>query len=217
MMEVSMPTIEWGDARSRVYQIGIDRGVLYVPSYPGVPWNGLVSVAEAPAGGTANEFFIDGQKYMGSATLEEYAATIESFSSPAGFAPCAGYFQMSPGLFATHQPRESFGFSYRTMIGDDVLGTNRGYKVHIVYNASAKTADFAKETINSGPNVKSRTWDITTVPVSVPSFRPTSHFVVDSTKIDPAILSVIEGILYGTVTDDPRLLTAQELSAMVGT
>jgi hypothetical protein len=211
-----MPTIVWDDATARIFQAGIDRGMLYVPPFPGVAWNGLVSIAEAPSGGQASEFFIDGQKYMNISSVENYESTIESFASPDEFAPCAGYYQMSPGLFATHQPRGKFGFSYRTLIGDGVVGASLGYKIHLVYNALAKTADFTRQTITDKPNVTSRTWDISTVPVAIPSFNPTSHFVVDSTVTDPLVLSAIENILYGTSTDDPRLLTAEELVALVG-
>lgn len=211
-----MPRVDWNATGTRRFQTGIDRGMIYIPPYPGVAWNGLVSVSEAPSGGSANEFFIDGQKYMNVASLEEFAATIEAFSTPDSFAPCAGYAQLSPGLFVTNQIRQQFGFSYRTLLGDDVLGTSLGYKIHLVYNALAKTSDFVRETTTDSPNVKSRAWDISTVPVSADSYKPTSHFVVDSTRFDPSIITSLENILYGAVSTDPRLPDISELVTLVG-
>ncbi len=211
-----MPRVQWDTAGARVFETGVDRGMLYVPPYPGVAWNGLSRVTESPTGGVAAEYFIDAQKYLGVASLEEYAATIEAYSSPQEFAPCAGFIRLSPGLFAGDQPRKLFGFSYRTLVGDDVQGTSAGYKIHLIYNVLAKTGDFTHESVGDTANVRPYSWTITAVPEAVALFKPLSHFVADSRKILAEALADLEDILYGTDITDPRFPTVQELITLVG-
>jgi Calcineurin-like phosphoesterase len=212
-----MPRLRWDDNGSRVFETGIDRGVLYLPSLPGIPWNGLTKVSEAPSGGTAKEFYIDGEKYLSDSVLEEYAATIEAFSSPAEFAPCAGLLKISQGLYADNQPRKPFGFSYRTLVGDDIQGTSAGYKIHLVYNAMAKPSGFTYQTIGDRSSAKPYSWAITAIPELVENSRPTAHFVIDSRKTDPAALNAIENALYGSETDISRLLPVADLLVMLET
>ncbi len=211
-----MPRAQWDTEGTKVFETGIDRGMLYVPPYPGVAWNGLSKVSETPTGGTASEYFVDGQKYLGVPSLEEYSAIIEAYSSPAEFAPCAGLIRLSPGLFAGDQPRRPFGFSYRTLVGDDTQGISLGYKIHLVYNAIAKNADFTYETIGETPNVRPYSWTITAVPEVASLFKPAAHFVVDSRKVTAGVLADVEDILYGTEVSDPRFPTLQELMTLVG-
>jgi hypothetical protein len=212
-----VPRVQWDTEGTRVFEVGVDRGMLYVPLLPGVAWNGLIKVSEAPTGGTAREFYIDGQKFQNLASLEEFSATIETFSFPPEFASCAGMLRMSPGLLVSNQPRQSFGFSYRTLVGDDILGTDAGYKLHVVYNAVAKTTDLTRRTESNSVSVDPYSLTIAGTPEKVSGFKPTSHFVVDSRKLHPAVLKVIEDALYGTATSDPHLLSAQDLMQIIFT
>lgn len=199
-----MTRVVWDKTGTRLFQTGIDRGVLYVGNV-GVPWNGLVSVTESPTGGDATPTFLDGQKVLNVPGGESFAATIEAYGIPIEFAPCAGWSMIASGLFATEQPKTTFGFSYRTLIGNDGEGTSLGYKVHIVFNALAKNSDFSRETITEKPSVKTHSWDITTVPLPIAGRRATAHIVFDSRLVPGANLAKIEGILYGTDTTDPSL------------
>src|SRR5215475_2966982 len=133
-----MAQLVWDDDGNKYFETGIDRGVLYLPYMPGMVWNGLVRVTESPSGGTPREFYQDGAKYLNLTSIEEYSATIEAISAPKEFSAATGRFELSPGLFVSGQNRQSFGFSYRTLIGNDLLGTDAGYKIHVVYNALAK-------------------------------------------------------------------------------
>jgi hypothetical protein len=209
------PIRESPPSGSRVFETGVDRGMLYVKPFAGVAWNGLVSISETPSDRGINEYYIDGVKYLAVAGLEEYAATIEAFSSPPEFAPCTGFLKLSSGLFADGQPGKQFGFAYRTLIGDDLQGTSLGYKVHLVYNVLARTEDFSNDSIGDSSNVTPRSWSVTAVPETATAFKPTSHFVVDSRRIDSGVLSAIEDVLYGTVSTDPRLPSIEELVTMV--
>jgi hypothetical protein len=211
-----MPKVVWDDTGKRVLEAGIDRGMLYVSPFAGVAWNGLVEVSESPVGGDAREFFIDGEKYLNLMSPEEFTATVTAFSSPYEFGPCAGFLKLSPGLFTDGQPRKRFGFSYRSLVFNDVLGSGAGYKIHLVYNALARTSAFTHETSGAKPNFDPYSWEIVTTPEILPGASPSAHFVIDSRKTDSGTLAGIENILYGTSLTDPRLLTAQELVMMVG-
>jgi len=210
-----VPKVQWDEMGSRRFETGVDRGMLYVPSRAGVVWNGLVGVSEVPIGGTAREFYIDGEKYMNLASLEEYSATIEAYSSPPEFALCAGLLRLSPGLYACDQHRDAFSFSYRTSIGYNLQSYSVGYKVHLVYNVTATVADFTHETMTDRHPLKTRSWTIFTTPEEIPSVKSASHFVVNSLKVDPADLASVEDILYGTSTTDPRFPTVEELMPLV--
>jgi hypothetical protein len=210
-----VPRVEWDAVGARVFEAGVNRGMLYVGSDPGVAWNGLTKVSEVPVGGTAKEVYRDGDKIINLVSLEEYSATIEAFSAPKAFDPCSGILNLAPGLFACEQPRKKFGFSYRTLIGDDVRGLYGAYLIHLVYNVTAKSPEFLNETRSDRPNVRPRTWSITTEPLYGVWPKPTSHFMIDTREYAPADIQVVEDTLYGTSTTDPRMLTATELGLLV--
>lgn len=200
-----MTRIIWDKTGTRLFQTGIDRGMLYVGNNAGVPWNGLVSVTESPTGGDATPTFLDGQKVLNVAGGESFGATIEAYGIPIEFAPCAGWYEIASGLFATDQPKTTFGFSYRTLTGSDDEGIDLGYKVHIIFNALAKNLDFSRETITDKPSVKIHSWDITTVPLPVAGRRATAHLIFDTRHVARENMAKIEEILYGTDTTDPAL------------
>lgn len=222
-----MTRLSWGTTGERYFEAGVDRGVLFVgnvdemvwnSSYPnmeGVAWNGLVAVKEAPSGGVPTPFFYDGFKYRQLAAAEEFTATIEALSAPRSFEQCDGSSQMSNGLFATQQPRKQFSLSYRTKIGSD-LASDLAYKIHLVYNALAAPTQQNNSTLSNTITPITFSWAISTAPVRVPGFKPTSHFVVDSRYTAPDILAELEDILYGTDLLPPRLITPEELANMFG-
>lgn len=211
-----MPKVQWDVVGARAFETGVDRGMLYVPPLAGVPWNGLVNISENPTGGAARGFYVDGEKYLNLSSLEEPSATIEAFSSPPEFAPCEGLIQLAPGLFACDQRCKAFSLSYRTLLGDDVRALSAGYRVHLIYNVTAKLSEFIHETMSQTVPMKTHTWTISMTPEDVPSVKPASHFVVNSLNVDPAGLASVEDILYGTDTDDPRFPTVSELMGLVG-
>jgi len=210
-----MTKLSWGDPGDRLYENGVDRGVLYVDDQ-GYAWNGLLSVEEKSSGGEVRDLFIDGVKYAEVTGVENFEGTIEALSSPDAFADCDGSGQVIPGLYATHQIRKYFGMSYRTMVGNDVDGQNHGYKIHVLYNVRAGDSERKNETINSNDPI-AFSWPITTIPVEHAGIRPTAHFVIDSTEIAADILLVLENTLYGTSTSDPYLPSFEDLVALIAT
>lgn len=209
-----MTRITWGDIGQRFYETGVDRGVLYVGEQPGVPWMGLVSVSENPTGGEAKPYYIDGIKYLNISAAEEFEATIEALQSPPEFASCDGNVAIQNGLIVTAQPRKSFGFSYRTLLGNDVDADDHAYKIHLVYNALAAPASRANNTLSDTVNVSTLSWNITTKPPTITGFKPTAHLVIDSRTTDPVKLATIEDILYGDESESARMPTPDELIAI---
>lgn len=222
-----MTRLSWGVVGEKFFEAGVDRGVLFVgdvdrlawdsssPDMEGVAWNGLVAVKEAPSGGTPTPFFYDGFKYRQLASAEEFTATIDALSAPWQFAQCDGSSQMSNGLFATQQPRKQFSLSYRTKVGNDV-SQDLGYKIHIVYNALAAPTQQSNSTLSNSTTPITFSWAISTAPVRIPGFKPTSHFVVDSRYTAPDVLAELEDLLYGTELLPPRLITPEELANLFG-
>lgn len=210
-----MARAQWDVSGNRLYELGVDRGMLYVDDNVAVPWNGLASVTESPSGADPQPYYIDGQKYLLVSASEDFAATIEAFYSPEEFAACLGAVQLSPGLYVTGQSRKSFGFSYRTLIGNDVSGTSYGYKIHLVYGASPKSSAFSHATITASPSLKTYSWSLVTTPPIVQGYKPTSHFVIDTRFNDSSIVTAVENVIYGSDSADPSLPTAQELIALI--
>ena len=207
-----MSRLVWGAIGERLYEIGVDRGVLYIDDAPGVVWNGLVSVTEDIDGGEAKPYYIDGVKYLNRPAAEEFQATIEAYTYPEEFARCDGTAALSSnGLFATQQARSSFGFAYRSRIGNDVKGTDFGYKIHLVYNALATPSSQAHTTLGDSVDPFNFSWTVTTKPPRLGGHKPTSHFIIDSRKTPGPLLSQIEDVLYGTATSAPRLPPLVEL------
>lgn len=205
-----MARIEWGSSGKRFYEAGLDRGVLYVGSLPGVAWNGLTSVNVSSTGGEAQPYYLDGIKYLNVSSPEEFQATITAYTYPDEFAVCDGSVRVRPGLFASQQRRKSFGFAYRTMVGND-LSTEHGYKIHIVYNALAAPSGREHQTYGKTTDPGDFSWAITTRPPAMAGYTRTAHVVIDSQTTNSTTLTIIEDILYGTNIHDARLPDFDEL------
>jgi hypothetical protein len=205
-----MPEITWDEVGERTYETGVDHGVLYIPgvtgSYDtGVAWNGLTTVTESPSGAESNKQYADNLVYLNLISAEEFGATIEAFTYPDEFGQFDGSAQPEPGVYIGQQSRKSFGLSYRTLYGNDLEGTDYGYKLHLVYGCQAAPSEKAYATVNDSPEALAFSWELTTTPVAVGTigavtYKPTALLVVDSTKVDPEGLEALEDQLYGRGT-----------------
>ncbi len=209
-----MARLNWASSGERFFETGIDRGVLYLPSQPGVPWIGLVAVSENPNGGEAQPYYIDGIKYANIAVNEDYEATLAALAAPLEFGPCDGTAQIHNGLFATQQPRQPFSLSFRTLVGNDLQGAQHGYKIHLVYNALAEPSQRTNATQNRSSAPMGLSWKLSTLPPAITGYKNTAHLVVDSRYTDPEILAEVEDLLYGTDVTSPTLPTPDELIAI---
>jgi hypothetical protein len=215
-----MAALVWDLVGDRFYETGIDHGVLYIPDATGiyadgVAWNGLTSVSEAPTGAEANAQYADNIKYLNLISVEEFGATLEAFTYPEEFAQFDGLGVPGPGVFVGQQPRKTFGLSYRTRVGNDLEGDAYGYKLHLVYGCIASPSEKAYNTINDSPEAITFSWEISTTPVPVTDFNPTSLIVIDSGIVGPGQLSALEAILYGE-TEAPKLPLPDEVISMMG-
>lgn len=201
---VSAPTyaLTWDADGERFYETGVDRGVLYVKDTNGygngVAWNGLSQVTEKPSGAESTKIWADNIKYLDLISAEDFGCTIEAYTYPDEFAECDGSAAAVTGVYLGQQSRKKFGFCYRTRLGNDSLGTDYGYKLHIVYNCSAAPSEKSYETINDSPNAISFSWEITTTPTNVSGYKPTACITIDSSKVNAGKLAALEAILYGT-------------------
>lgn len=207
-----MSRIVWGALPERYYEYGVDRGVLYVGSLTGVPWNGLISVAESVEGGNVRPAYIDGYKFRNVIAREEFVATIEAFAAPKEFGPCDGSLEIHNGLIATNQPRVPFDLTYRTRIGNAAEGPESAYKIHLVYNALASPSEQTHSSSGESNDPSSKSWSVTTRPPYTNEFRPTAHFIIDTRHVaSPAVLEEFEDLLYGTDAVAARMPTQTEL------
>ena len=202
-----MSKLVWDKTGERLYETGVKQGVLYPMdakgTYPkGVPWNGLTNVTESPSGAEATALYADDIKYLNLMSNEEFGGTIEAYTYPDEFAECDGSASIATGVYIGQQARKTFGFCYRTTIGNDVESNAHGYKLHLVYGALASPSEKAYATINDSPEAITFSWEFSTTPVNVTGFKPTACLTIDSTKVDAEKLAALEKILYGDDADD---------------
>ena len=222
-----MAEIVWDEAGAREFETGVDHGVLYEPDVTGeyttgVAWNGLTTVTESPSGAESNPQYADNMKYLNLKSAEEFGATIEAFTYPDEFGKYNGEAQPEPGVYLGQQRRGTFGLSYRTLKGNDLLGTEFGYKLHLVWNCDAAPSERAYATVNDSPEAITFSWELTTTKVAVGEiagvkYSPCASLTIDSTKVDADALSDLEDILYGRLVAAPALPTPAEVVALFAT
>jgi len=217
-----MTVLEWDKVSEKIFETGVDKGVLYrrgtTGEYDkGYAWNGLVSVTESPSGAESNKQYANNQVYANIQSAEEFAATLEAFTYPDEFMACDGTAEITGGVFIGQQKRETFGLAYRTKIGNDVDGVDHGYKIHLIYGGQAAPTEKAYTTINESPEASTFSWEISTNPIDVAGFKPTAQLTIDSTKVNAADLAALEAILYGTASEEPALPLPSEIIALFGT
>lgn len=223
-----MTALTWDKAGERTYETGVDHGVLYqideAGEYvDGVAWNGLTTVTESPSGAEASPQYADNIKYLYLFSVETFGATIEAFTYPPEFEQNDGSASPTPGVSVGQQKRKPFGFCYRTLKGNDTEGNDHGYKLHLVYGATAAPSEKAFATVNDSPEAITFSWEVTTIPVNVGTvgghdYKPTASITIDSTKVDPTKLQTLLDQLYGTVSTPPSMpLPADVITMMTGT
>ena len=232
-----MAVLRWDQMGEKLYETGTKKGVLYPydstktgdgqhPYSPGVAWNGLTSVSESPDGGDSNDIYADDIKYLSLRGVENFGGTIEAYTYPDAWTEIDGSASLMSGVVIGQQPRKTFGFSYVTTIGSDTELDKHGYKIHLVYGASASPSEKSYETINDSPEPVQFSWEFTTVPVDVQitgtDHKPTALLTIDSTKFPAGTggtknekLKALEDALYGTEQTDPYLPLPHEVVALL--
>lgn len=218
-----MTRVTWDNTGERLYETGVDRGVLYIPNGSGVydngvAWNGLTTVTESPAGAESSALYADNIKYLNLVSAETFGGTIEAYTYPVEFNQFDGVAIPQTGVYVGQQARKTFGLSYRTKLGNDVAGAAYGYKLHMIWGCAAAPSEKAYATVNDSPEAITFSWEINTTPVAAGgTLTPTSLIVVDSTKVNSGKLTTLEDLLYGTAGTAPALPTPGEVINVFGT
>ena len=215
-----MSKLVWDQSGKRLYETGVDHGVLYPIQTggvysKGVAWNGLTAVTESPSGADVNDIYADNMKYLGLVGAEKFGATVEAYTYPDEFAECDGSVELVKGATIGQQNRKVFGMVYRTVIGNDVDGNEHGYKLHLIYGATAAPSEKAYNTINEDPEAITFSWELSTTPVNVTGHKPTASLTIDSTKADHTKLAELEKILFGDTETEPRLPLPDEIAQLL--
>lgn len=211
----------WDQIGEKTYETGVSKGVLYPVDESGaystgVAWNGLSSVSESPSGAEETKVFADNQKYLSLFSAEDFGATVEAYTYPDEFAVCDGTAEITDGAFIGQQTRKTFGLCYRTEFGNDLLGNDYGYKLHIIYGCKASPSEKAYSTVNDSPEAITFSWTVTTTPVPVEGYNGTASVIIDSTKVkNKANLAALEDILYGKGSTAPRLPLPAEIVSIL--
>lgn len=218
-----MAVITWDETGKRFYETGVDHGVLYPISEtgkytPGVAWNGLTALTETPEGAEIEDLYADNIKYLSLLSAETFGGTIEAYTYPDEFMECDGSKELAAGVVAYQQTRKTFGLCYRTVLGNDVDGNDKGYKLHLIYGCKASVSERAYSTINDSPEAITFSWEFKSTPVTIAKdgFKPTSCIIIDSTKVAKEKMTLLENKLYGDVSTDAELPLPDEVLSIIG-
>lgn len=211
----------WDNVGERFYETGVKNCALYLQntdgSYPkGVAWNGISAINESPSGAESSPIYADDTKYLNLISNEELSASIEAYTYPDEFAECDGSAEIATGITIGQQPRKAFGLAYKTTLGNDIVGNEYGYKLHLLYGCKAAPSEKAYSTINDSPEAITFSWEISTTPVNVKGFKPTSNLTIDSSKVAPEKLAALEEVLFGSESTEARLPLPDEIITLVG-
>lgn len=215
-----MPKLVWDQVSEKIYETGVDRGVLFPmagAAYSnGEAWNGMMSINEQPSGAEPTPLYANNRKYLELMSAEEFGMTIGAYTFPKGFYQCLGKKEIAPGVYVSQQNHVPFGMTYRTLIGNDTEKNAHGYKIHLVYGATAKPSEKNNNTVNESPEAAEMSWECSTTPVEIPGCDPSAHIEIDSTTVSADKLAAIEAILYGSDEAEARLIMPDELATLLG-
>lgn len=210
-----MAKIEWDNITERVYQSGVDHGVLYTQDGGAVPWNGLVGMDESSSS-ELKAYYLDGVKFLENLSPGEFQGKLKAITYPEELDQALGLAVVSPGFILTEQPPKSFNLSYRTKVGNPIEGTDYGYKIHILYNLLAQPDTRAYATNSDAEAAMEFTWNLTGTPPTIHKYRPTVHIVIDSRTTPNDVMAMLETRLYGSETSPPNLPSIPEVGEYFG-
>lgn len=209
-----MTALAWDQVGERRFQTGIDRGVLYLQDGRAIPWNGLTEIQENISN-EVKSYYLDGIKYLDKHVPGSYSARLQAITYPDELDELLGIREFVPGVFLHDQRHKLFHLSYRTLIGNDIQGTNFAYKIHIIWNIMATQSDYTYRSLSNDVSVDPFEWDLRGTPNLMFGIRPTAHISLDSRRMSPGELTTLELLLYGSALADPQLPNIIDLLAMV--
>lgn len=215
-----MSKLVWDQVGERYYETGTKNGVLYPQNaqgeYPlGVAWSGLTGVTESPSGGDANDIYADDMKYLSLRGAEDFGGTVTCYSYPDEWEECDGSAEPVSGLTIGQQVRKPFGMVFKSVKGNDTVKDDYGYKLHLIYNATASPSERAYQTVNDSPEAIEFSYEFTTIPIAISGYKPIARMTIDSTKCNADRLKNLEDVLFGTESSDPRLPLPDEVVSIL--
>ena len=219
-----MAMLTWDGTGDRLYETGVDRGVYYAMNDDGsygdaVAWNGLTGVTESPDGADANDIYADNIKYLSLISKENWKGTIKAYTYPEEFNECMGNAKRNAiKAFFGQQTRRKFAISWRSLWGNDVVGDQFAYRVHIAWGLTAAPSEMDHATENDSPEAQEFSWEVSSIPPSTAQkiytggstsvekdIQPCSHVYVNSitanvggTATTNPVCTRLENCLYGT-------------------
>lgn len=217
-----MSKMIWDQAGERIYETGVEQCALFVRDSSGkyskgVAWNGVSNITESPSGAEPTKLYANDGTYVTMMSAEELGGSIEAYTYPDEFAQCDGSVALTEGVYIGQQTRSTFGLAYKSLIGNDVVGTDYGYKLHLVYGCLASPSEKAHATVNDSPEAGTMSWEYATTPVAVAGRKPTASVTIDSTKVNKEKLAALEAIIYGSDDVEARLPLPDEIATLMGT
>lgn len=215
-----MAVLVFDEIGKRLYETGVDKVVLFLMDEAGkyskgVAWNGVTNISESPSGAEPTPLYADNIKYLNLMSTEEFAASIEAYFYPDEFMECDGSASLVKGMTIGQQPRKTFGLAYRSLLGNDLVGNEYGYKINLIYGCLASPSEKAHATVSDSPEPETMSWEISTTPVQVAGKKPTATVSFDSTQLSKEALTAIEGTIYGTESSEPTLPLPDELVKII--
>ena len=237
-----MAVLTWDADGERLFETGVDHAVLYLMNNDGtyadgVAWNGITGITESPEGADANDIYADNIKYLSLISKEDWKGTIKAYTFPKQFNECMGNYIISgiEGVkgFVGQQTRKKFALSWRSRLGNDTLGDQFAYKIHIAWGLSAAPSEMDHATQNDSPEAQEFSWEVSSIPpqtsVKVPidgtateankiAIQPCAHVFVTSKIIIPgqtpttnSNLAALEDYLYGNASYNAKVPTLTQL------
>lgn len=210
--------INWDQVGTRLYEVGVDRGVLYFydgDAYSnGVAWNGLTSVDADDEGHEITPMYSGDIKVDMLNTYDEFKGSIGAYTYPDEFEACLGSAEPIRGIYARQQSRSPFGLCYRSLIGNDINGQDFAYKLHLIYNMEVTGSSLSRSAINDNPDAVEFGFDFSALSESIDDYEPYAEVVIDSRRFSSESMEILEKILYGDSDDEesvPRLPYLDEL------
>lgn len=207
-----MSKLFWDQTAEHFYETGDDRAVVYpynstAKAYDkGYAWNGITGVTESPSGADETALYADNIKYLSLRSAEEFGMTVTAYTYPDEFAELDGSAFPLPGVRIYQQARKTFGFSYRSIIGNDTDANDYGYKLHLIYGLTASPSERGYGTVNDSPEAIEFSWEMTGVPVAITGYKNSCEVTIDSTAFTTteakAKLTDLENIIWGTDAED---------------
>ena len=215
-----MAKLEWDKVSEHIYETGVKKVALFPMessgSYAkGVAWNGVTAITESPSGAEATDLYADDAKYLSMRSAEDLGGTIEAYTYPDEWEECNGSKSIAKGVTIGQQTRKAFGLAYTTTVGNDTDGDSHGFKLHIIYNATASPSERAYATINDSPEAITFSWEFSTIPSDFgEDYKKASGITIDSTKCDETKLNAILDKIYGSESTEAELPDPKALIAM---